>query len=126
LIADNLPALLGYDSGLALKGGFIDLSPMEVFNRIASPFLISKTIISLWSFQPFWPVRRGRRSPAGLKPGKRSPDNHSFTGVAEAAAPRAHPGKNFMGLGDRSGLQRVEVSCLGDGSRGNGDFAKII
>jgi hypothetical protein len=46
-MAETLSALLGYDSGLALKGGFMDLSPMMVFNRIASRLLIIKTIIPI-------------------------------------------------------------------------------
>ena len=44
-MAETLSALLWYDSELALKGGFMDLSPMKVFNRIASRLVSIKTII---------------------------------------------------------------------------------
>ena len=46
-MAKTFSALLGYDSRLALKGGFIDLSPMIVFNLIAISLLIINTIIPI-------------------------------------------------------------------------------
>jgi hypothetical protein len=46
-MADTLSALLGYDSALALKGGFIAFSPWNIFNRIANSVVIIKKIIPL-------------------------------------------------------------------------------
>jgi hypothetical protein len=44
-MAATLSALFGYDLEFALKEGFMDLSPMKVFNHIASRSLIIKTVI---------------------------------------------------------------------------------
>jgi hypothetical protein len=46
-MAETLSALLGYDSGLALKEVFMDLSPLGIFNRSARRLLIIKPIIPL-------------------------------------------------------------------------------